>query len=122
LAALAKAGVKAVINMRKAEEMDFDGAAMASDLGLTYANPGWDGPDELTDELFDQYRELLNASEFPLLLHCASSNRVGPIWMAWQVLDKGADLEQATAEAKMAGMRTPGYEVKARDYIARRQE
>ncbi len=115
-------GVVSVINMRKGSEVSYDMVKACADLGLGYTNPGWNGPDELTDDLIDSYRELLNSTPRPLLLHCASCNRVGPIWMAWQVLDRGVPLETATSEAKMAGMRTPAYESKALDYIARHKK
>ncbi|MCA9002604.1 MAG: hypothetical protein KDB61_11820 [Planctomycetes bacterium] len=114
-------GVGFVINLRKGSEMNFDEEKICADLGMTYAELPWNGADELTDEVFDAGRSLLESAASPVLLHCASSNRVGPIWMAWQVLDRGADLETATQEAKLAGMRTPAYESMARDYIARKQ-
>lgn len=119
LALLKERGVVTVINMRKAEEMSFDQKAATEGLGLAYNHLGWNGPDELTDELFDSYREFMNNAEQPLLLHCASCNRVGAIWIAWRVLDQGANVDDAVAEAKISGMRTPGYETKARDYVER---
>ncbi len=119
LALLKERGVVSVINMRKAGEMSFDQEAILKGLGLASSHLGWNGPDELTDELFDSYRELMNRSQQPMLLHCASCNRVGAIWIAWRVLDQGASVHDAVAEAKMAGMRTPEYEAKARDYVKR---
>lgn len=119
LSLLKELGVKSVINMRKAEEMQFDEAAVAEGLGLSYDHLGWNGPDELTDQVFDDFRTFMNKAAQPTLLHCASSNRVGAIWIAWRVLDQGASMEVAVAEAKMAGMRTPSYGPKAVDYVNR---
>ncbi|MCP5024501.1 MAG: hypothetical protein GY930_22390 [bacterium] len=119
LALLKERGVVSVINMRKAGEMSFDQEATLKGLGLASFHLGWNGPDELTDALFDSYRELMNDSPQPMLLHCASGNRVGAIWIAWRVLDQGASVDTAVAEAKMAGMRTPDYEAKACDYVDR---
>ncbi len=119
LALLKERGVVSVINMRKGAEMSFDQEAVLEGLGLASSHLGWNGPDELTDALFDSYRELMNSSQQPMLLHCASCNRVGAIWIAWRVLDQGASVDDAVAEAKMAGMRTPDYEAKARDYVGR---
>ncbi|MBL4770447.1 MAG: hypothetical protein JKY61_04770 [Planctomycetes bacterium] len=119
LALFKDSGLASVINMRKSAEMQFDESSVAQGLGLGYSHIGWNGPDELTDELFDSFRELMNQAQQPMLVHCASSNRVGAIWMVWRALDQGASVETALAEAKMAGMRTPGYETKALDYISR---
>ncbi len=116
-----KGGVKTVINMRHPSEInDFDEQQLVADLGLAYHNPAWNGPEELTDEVFDQLRELLKTEEKPILLHCSSANRVGPIWMVYRVLDNNLSTEEALAEAKIVGMKSPDYEAMAIDYINRR--
>lgn len=114
------AGIATVINLRKTDEpVGFDVAACVADNDMLYANPAFRSPDELTDELFGELRELLREAPRPLLLHCGSANRVGAVWIPWRVLDKGVELEQAVAEAKEIGLRSPEYEAKARDYVAR---
>lgn len=119
-AALQAEGVTKVINLRPDAEMGgFDEAAAAEAAGMGYASVPWNGPAQLTDEVFGQTRELLRAAEGNTLLHCASANRVGAVWIPFRVLDQGIDLEQAVAEAKAMGMRTAEYETKARDYVAR---
>lgn len=117
-----KGGVKTVINLRHPDEQkEFDEPALVQgELGLAYVSLPWNGPDELTDAVFDRARELLNTAERPILLHCHSSNRVGAVWIPWRVLDGGLGLEEAVAEAKVIGMKTPGYEQKAREYVERR--
>ncbi len=115
-------GIVTVVNMRHAKEMeglDFDEAAVLADLDIEYIMLPWNGADELTDEVLDRGRELLNTAKRPLLVHCSSANRIGPIWIAWRVLDGGIGYEDALAEAKMIGIRTPAYAPKAKDYIAR---
>lgn len=113
-------GVKTVINLRHAEEnKDFDESQVVGDLGLNYFSVPWNGPDQLTDAKFDEVRELLRTAERPILLHCSSANRVGPMWLAYRALDGGATVEQATEEAKVVGMKSPDYEAKALDYVAR---
>ncbi len=116
------AGVKTVINMRHPEEMtDFDEEATVTALGLEYVNLPWAKPVELTDEVFDRARELLNTTEKPILLHCSSANRVAAVWIPWRVLDGGIDIEDAVREAITIGIKTPEYEPKARDYVQQRQ-
>lgn len=115
-----KAGVATVVNMRHEREMKgFDEAALMADLGITYVAMPWNGADELTDEIFDRSREILNTAEQPLMVHCGSANRVGAVWIPWRVLDGGISFEEALAEAKTIGLRTPAYAPKARDYIER---
>ena len=114
-------GVKTVVNMRHEKELKFDEAAHVASLELNYLNPAWNGPDELTDTMFDEYREVLRTAPRPMLLHCGSANRVGAVWLPYRVLDDGLTVEAALAEAKTVGMRSPDYERKALDYIRRMQ-
>jgi uncharacterized protein (TIGR01244 family) len=113
-------GVRTVVNLRTAEEqLDLDERALVTGLGLTYVHLPWNGVERLTDEVFARSRELLESVERPLLLHCASANRVGALWIPWRVLDGGVPLEEAVAEARTIGLKTAEYEARARDYVAR---
>ena len=117
-----KRGVKSVLNVRTKEEMDFDEAKTIKNLGLDYHHIPVAGPDALTDENFDKIRKLLNTKEErPLLFHCASANRVGAVWLAHRVLDGGLTYDAALAEAKTVGLKAPGLEAKAKDYIAKQK-
>jgi len=112
-------GVETVINMRHPDELEaFDEAEVVTELGVDYHNPAWNGPEELTDEVFDEYRNLLNTEERPILLHCSSANRVGAIWLAYRALDDGLDVDEALAEAKTVGLKSSDYEAKAKEYVA----
>jgi uncharacterized protein (TIGR01244 family) len=114
-------GVKTVINLRHPKEQtEFDERMVVEGLGLTYVSLPWSGHEELTDAIFDRSRELLKSAQRPILLHCASANRVGAVWLPHRVLDGGISIDAALAEARTIGLRTPEFEVKARDYIARR--
>lgn len=117
-----KGGVKTVINLRHEAEIEgFDEREVVTGLGLEYLNVPWNGAEELTDEVFDRSRELLNTAERPILLHCSSANRVGTVWLPWRVLDGGLSYDAALAEAKTAGLKSPAFEEKAKDYIERRR-
>lgn len=116
-----KGGVKTVINLRHASEIkDFNEQKVVEDEGLAYINLPWDGPAELTDEVFDKAREHLRTAERPILLHCSSANRVGAVWLPHRVLDGGLSWDDALAEAKIVGLKSADYEAKAKDYIKRR--
>lgn len=115
-------GVQTVIDQRKpTEDRGFDELALVQSLGLAYLNPSFGKPEELSDALLDQTREHMRTAERPVLMHCASANRTGATWLAYRVLDEGVALEQALAEAKTVGLRSPEYESVVRAYIARSQ-
>ena len=70
--------------------------------------------------MFEKTRKVLRdakAANERVMLHCGSANRVGAIWMVYRVLDEGIEVEEATQEAKMVGLRTEGYRVQAMKYI-----
>ncbi|QDU65479.1 beta-lactamase hydrolase domain-containing protein [Engelhardtia mirabilis] len=115
-----KGGVKTVINQRHEDENpEFDERAFVEGLGLAYYNPGFNGPDELTDEVIDETLELLRTVERPAMMHCSSANRTGAIWLAYRSLDGGLDWDAALAEAKVVGLRSPDYELIVKDYVDR---
>lgn len=117
-----KGGVKTVINLRhENENKEFDEAQVVKAEGLEYINLPFNGADEMTDEVLDQARHLLNTAPRPILLHCSSANRVGAVWLPYRVLDGGLSWDEALAEAKIVGLKSPDYEQRARDYIRRRQ-
>lgn len=116
------AGVRTVINLRHESEIkDFDERAVVTGLGMTYVNLPWHGAEELDDAVFTRARELLRTAETPVLVHCGSANRVAAVWIPWRVLDGGVPFEQALAEAKTIGLKTPEFETKAKDYIERQR-
>jgi len=119
LALAGREGFQSVLNLRKDGEMSFDEAAAAKGAGLDYVHLPWNGPDELTDEVFAEGRHLLNTLPRPMLFHCGSANRVGAMWIPWRVLDGGATVDEAVAEARTIGLKTDAYEAKARDYVER---
>lgn len=123
LALLPDAGVTTVISLRHEAELGgFDEKSAVQDLGLQYLEVPWNGPAELTDDVFDRTRAMLLEVDSPTLFHCGSANRVGAVWLPYRVLDEGVPVEQAVEEARKIGMRTPEYEARALDYIARNLE
>ncbi|MFH1303956.1 MAG: protein tyrosine phosphatase family protein [Planctomycetota bacterium] len=114
-----KAGVKTVINLRPLSELTWDEGSYLKMRELDYIHIPFRAPETLTPEVFDQCRKLLNdKTKRPLVLHCASANRVGAIWLAYRVLDDGLSFDDALKEAKQVGLKTPGYIERAKAYIA----
>lgn len=62
-------GVRTVLTVRPPEELDFDERAVVEGLGMTYVEVPWSGADQLTDEVFDRGRELLENAERPIFFH-----------------------------------------------------
>ncbi len=126
-ARLKEAGVKTVINLRsEGENTKFDEGKTLVDLGVdpaSYHNPGFKSADTLTDPIFRRVRDLLtNKTNEPVLLHCASGNRVGAVWLAHRVLDDGVPYEKALEEAKAIGMKPEAFEARVKEYLDSKPE
>jgi uncharacterized protein (TIGR01244 family) len=115
-----KAGIKTVITLRHDKEIEFDESTVVTSLGMDFVRLPWSGPEELTDAVFDRGRELLASAPRPLMMHCNSANRVGPIWIAYRVLDGGVAFDDALREAKTIGLKTAEFADQAREYIERK--
>ena len=112
-----------VITLRADSEIEWDEAVVAKAFSMTYATIPIAGLDAMNDKTFDAVRQQLKLGEKTgTLLHCASANRVGAVWLVYRVLDQGVELEKAIKEAKEVGMRVPVFETKARAYIRKHQD
>jgi len=121
LALAAKQGTKTVITLRGENEIDWDESAAVKELGLTFHRFAIRSPETLTNDIFEQTLQLLNDKKTgPVLLHCASANRVGAIWLAHRVVNDGIPIKTATEEAKLVGLKSPGLEARALAYIEQR--
>lgn len=64
-------------------------------------------------------RVVKDPSHHPMLINCASANRVGAFMMIYRVIDQGWGEDKALAEAKKIGLRTETLQNFAAEYIAR---
>ena len=119
---LAKArGVKTIISLRLPDETDWDEKAAVEALGMNFHRIPFRDADALTDDVFDDVRTILNDNNAgPVMLHCASANRVGAVWLAHRVVDKGLTLEQAEQEANVVGLTRADYRDQAVRYAQQR--
>ncbi|MDX1983493.1 MAG: cytochrome c peroxidase [Bryobacteraceae bacterium] len=120
LAKYAARGVKVVINLRTAEEMakaGFDERQEAEAAGMTYLNVPFGAQPPSTDDLDRIFGLLDEAGHKPVLIHCASSNRVGYIWSLYRNRRGGLSPEAALVEGKQAGLRAPALEKLARENL-----
>lgn len=110
--AAAHAGYRTVINMRGEGEDGFDWEPeLVEKLGMKYEHLPVTGKDSLTRERIEQIDAVLDAAlaEGPVLLHCASGNRIGAVMALRAAWVEGMDPEEALAYGRASGMtRTEG--------------
>ena len=118
LRALGDAGVKAVLDLRHpTEPRGFDEAATARAAGLRYENIPVT-PATLHEDDFARVRAFLNeAANRPVLVHCASANRVGALLIPYLVLDAGHTIKAALQLAQGVGLRSPELAAAAEQYV-----
>ncbi len=121
IATLQAKDIKRVVTLRTDGEVDWDEEAALKQAGIEFSKIPFGSPEQLTDNVFDRTRELFKDKSQATLLHCGSANRVGSVWLPYRVLDEGASIETALAEAKEIGLRAPSLQEKALDYIRRKQ-
>ena len=104
LTALKRAGVRHVINLRPAAEMDWNEKAAVEQLGMQYHSIPVAGLSDINSANAQQLDQLLNSINGEgVLLHCASGNRVGAL-RALSAAKKGASVDTAIEEGKHWGM------------------
>lgn len=109
LAELARQGVRTVINLRGAEEpVDYDEAAEAARLGLRYVTLPITGAADFDRDRVREFGRLLDDAgrEGGVLIHCATSNRVGAMVALDETLNRGCALPQALELGRAAGLKT----------------
>ncbi|MCY4264834.1 MAG: protein tyrosine phosphatase family protein [Gammaproteobacteria bacterium] len=112
----AAAGLKYVINLRTPQEdVDFDEAEVVESLGMEYFSiPVATGGSGVTTENAASLQELLGRfNGEPVLVHCASGNRVGAL-MALSAFSGGATIDKAMENGARWGMTSEGMQQRVR--------
>lgn len=106
LQALARAGVRTIINLRALDEpAPFDEPRAAADLGLRYVSIPVAGAKALMAATIAFARALDEAERHgDTLIHCASGNRVGALVALHRSLMRRASPEEAMAVGRRAGL------------------
>ncbi|MCI1710580.1 MAG: sulfur transferase domain-containing protein [Chiayiivirga sp.] len=103
--ALARAGVRAVVNLRPDNEMaGRDEAAELHDAGLAYVHIPVDGPEALTRGAAYALHQVLLTSPPTVLVHCASGNRAGALIALADAWFGSRNAESALALGRDAGL------------------
>jgi len=113
-------GVRSVVNLRRANEYNFEEeAATSKNLDLRYFHIPVD-KNNLKDEQVEEFLKVTgDPQNRPIFIHCTSANRVGTFWMIRRVLFDKWKVEDAEAEARKVGMHDDNLRDWALDYIKR---
>lgn len=105
LAAARDAGYKTVINLRGLGEPGVaEEPALAADLGLAYVAIPVDGADGLTEDNARRLDAALAEAEYPVIVHCASGNRVGGLFALRAFHVEGKEADEALAIGLGSGL------------------
>jgi len=106
LRTLADRGVVKVINLRTQAEMDervdFDEDALLDELDVAYVHMPF--PREGRDEWLEGFIDELGQTRGPVLIHCASSGRVGGVWGRYLRVKRGFSADDALLRGQAAGL------------------
>src|SRR5690606_16292668 len=103
--ALRAAGIAHVIDLTPdAETPDFDEASAVRAAGMAYDNLPIAGPADLGPASVAAFDRLLRDAQGPVLVHCASGNRVGALAALRAALVEGQPDEDAIAEGRRWGL------------------
>jgi len=103
--ALAAAGVTTVINLRTAGELEGrDEAAEVVAQGMRYLEIPVGGPDDVTEANAGRLWHAIRAADGPVLVHCASGNRVGALLALGAYRNDGQSAREALDFGQAAGL------------------
>ncbi len=113
-------GYRTVLDLRAPDEArPYDEPEAVRRLGLEYVSLPVT-PDTLTDDTFARFRSLMrDQGKRPIVVHCASGNRVGALLIPYFILDEGRTPEQALEAAAEVGLRSRELAEMAMDYVER---
>ncbi|HET7370903.1 MAG TPA: protein tyrosine phosphatase family protein [Gammaproteobacteria bacterium] len=116
LGAAQGAGYRTVVNLRPDTEMtDWNEADRARALGLNYVSIPVAGADGLTEDNARALAEVVDDPDSrPLIVHCASGNRVGALFALKAAWVDGEDPDRALDIGRQAGLTGLEDHVRAR--------
>jgi protein tyrosine phosphatase (PTP) superfamily phosphohydrolase (DUF442 family) len=119
--ALRAAGIEVVIDIRDPmEPRPFDEPATVRRLGMEYVNVSV-RQGALDDTVMEGVLALLRRTAGrPLLLHCASANRVGGVLIPYFMIDRGMSQEDAVTAAMRVGLRGADLMEWGLEYVQRK--
>jgi uncharacterized protein (TIGR01244 family) len=118
--AVAAAGIATVLDIREDREpRGHDEPAAVEAAGLRYINIPF-GHGRIPAAAFERVRAVMReAGDEPILVHCASGNRVGAALIPWWILDRGLTEDEAIQAAIDAGLASRGLAIAALEHVRR---
>jgi protein tyrosine phosphatase (PTP) superfamily phosphohydrolase (DUF442 family) len=117
------AGGQVVLDIRDPmEPRPFDEAELVRGLGMEYVNVSvrqGSLDDGMMDRVLETVRRSIDAGH-PLLVHCASANRVAGALIPYFIVDKGMEEDEAVETAMRIGLRGADLMEWGLDYARRR--
>lgn len=117
LAKLKDMGFRTVVNLRTEQEGAADEREVVEGQGLRYVSVPVTHDSLSRADALAVEKVVRDPSSGPVLLHCASSNRVGAVWALVQA-HEGKGVEEALAAGREAGLRSPALEEAVRRILA----
>lgn len=102
------AGIATVVNIRTDAELEtlpFNEVETVDALEMEYVSIPV-SPETFSVEDVDLLAAVLEQTDQPVLIHCASSNRVGGLWAAYLHRYRFVPLDEAIEAGRAAGLRT----------------
>ncbi|MGD9864217.1 MAG: sulfur transferase domain-containing protein [Pseudodonghicola sp.] len=98
-------GFKTIVNLNTAEEGATEEAALAKAAGLEFISLAVPTKAPTPEQVAEFAKIAENPDNYPILLHCESSNRVGAMWTLYRA-SKGVPAEIAVEEGRAVGLKT----------------
>jgi uncharacterized protein (TIGR01244 family) len=119
-AKLAANGFRSVLNLRTdSEGVDLQREQqLVEKSAMKYFNVPVVGSAPKTESVEAFIKIVKDKANHPMLIHCASANRVGALWMIYRVTEQGWSEEKALEEATRIGLTSAALKKFAQDYIA----
>ena len=112
---LKNAGIEHVIDLTPDDETpNFDEASAVRSAGIVYSNLPLRGAADLTRENVIAFDRMMRDSQRPVLVHCASGNRVGAMAALRAAWIDGKSEEDAVAIGKAWGLKSLEPQVRER--------
>jgi uncharacterized protein (TIGR01244 family) len=119
----AASGFRSVLSLRPAGEgvdLALERARVESQK-MRYFNIPVDGSKPRSDQADEFLRLTRDKANHPMLVNCATANRVGAFMMILRVVDQGWSEQKALEEAIKIGLNSDGLKRFAKDYIAQQK-
>jgi len=102
---LAALGFKTVVNLNTADEGATTEGPMIEKAGMTYINIAVPTKAPTAEQVAEFARIAEDPSNYPILVHCESTNRVGALWALYRA-STGVPNDIAIQEGRTVGLKT----------------